>query len=94
MDKDLEHVLAIALRTVNTPWSYGVLKNHPSVFYGDVEIDQKPHLLPVAYESIAILPSNRPRILQSSRYRNYRKFEAESDVRFEHVESKVSFPGR
>lgn len=94
VDKDSEQVLAIVLRAVNIPWSYGVLKSYVSVFYGDVEIDRKPHLLPVASESIAILPDDQPIVRQSSRYRNYRKFEVESDLRFENVESKVSYSRR
>ena len=92
IDRESEHALAICLRAVNIPRSYGVRQVHLSVFYGNVKIDGKYYLLPVASEALSVMPGAIPIYRQSSRYRNYRKFEAESNVQFEHVESNVSFP--
>ena len=92
VDRDSEHVRAIVLESVGIPRSYGILKAYLSVFYGGVRIDGEPHLLPVASESVAFHPGTLPAYRQSSRYRNYRKFEADSELQFEYVESKLSFP--
>ena len=91
IDRDSEHTLAIVLEAVNIPRSYGFLKNYVSVFYGDVKIGGETHLLPLASEALAI-SRGRHMYRQSSKYRNYRKFETESELLFENVESKVSFP--
>ena len=68
----------------------GILKTYISVFYGDVRIGGETHLLPLASESLAITPDTRM-YRQSSKYRNYRKFETESELLFENVESTVSY---
>ena len=91
IDRDSEHTLAIVLEAVNIPWSYGILRTYTSVFYGDVQIGGETHLLPVASEALAINPDT-PMYRQSSKYRNYRKFEVESELLFENVESTVSYP--
>ena len=92
--RDSEHVLAIVLESVDIPRSYGIVKSCMSVFYGSAEIDGEPYLLPVASESLSVNPGSLPAVRQSSRYRNYRKFEAESELQFEDVDSKLTFPRR
>ena len=47
----------------------------------------------MASEALAFLPSTLPALRQSSKYRDYRKFEADSELQFECVETARRFRG-
>ena len=88
IDEISQQTLGIILRSVNIPIDYGIEEFIQGVFFGNVEIDGKKYLMPLASESIMSF-RDPPIIRQSSRYRNYRKFHVESDLRFEPVGSNT-----
>ncbi len=81
--------LAIALRARNIPSSFGIDRNLLSVVFSKVLIDDRTFLLPRASEAIAEY-TGAPTYRQSSRYRNYQKFDVESELQFERIESVKS----
>ena len=88
IDEISQQTLGIFLRSVKIPIEYGIEEFIQGVFFGKVEIDGKKYLMPLASESIMSF-RGPPIIRQSSRYRNYRKFHVESDLRFEPVGSNT-----
>lgn len=89
IDAESNHALAIALEAVNIPRSFGVDRALQSVVFSDVHLDGREFLLPIASESIADNRDSQT-MRQSSRYRNYRKFDADSELQFERIESVKS----
>ena len=93
IDSESNHTLAIALEAVNIPLSFGISKDLLSVVFSEVLLDDRTFLLPSASESIADATAG-PTFRQSSRYRNYQKFDVESELQFENIESTVTYPRR
>ena len=91
IDEISHHTLGIILRAIEIPSHYEIEEFMQSVFFGHVNIEGKIHLLPLASESIMGFP-DVPVLRQSSRYRNYRKFHVESDLRFERAGSVTNSP--
>ena len=100
IDDRSNDTLAIALEAVNIPPSYGIQSASQSVvfsefslFDGTFSLYDKAFLVPSASESMA-KNINGPTFRQSARYLNYKKFDAESQVLFESIKSKVTYSRR
>ena len=93
IEEESNHTLAIALEAVDIPLSYGIEMASRSVVFSETPIDGKTFLLPISSESIAH-NAGEFKLRQSSRYGNYKKFDAESDLLFESIESKVTYTGQ
>ena len=93
IEEESSHSLAIALEAVNIPSYTGIEMVSMSVVYSETPIGEKSFLLPISAESLARV-SGDPMKRQSTRYRNYKRFDVESNLQFEKIESKVTYGGQ
>jgi hypothetical protein len=82
IDKQTHRVLRIDQKAYSIPRDFPYDRLQSILDYGFVKIDNKSYLLPVQNETISCLGSGscERNVLE---FRNYRKFTAESDIKFE-----------
>lgn len=90
IEEESNHTLAIAMEAVDIPFSYGIEMASQSVVFSEFPIHEITFLLPISSESIAY-NSGGYRLRQSARYQNYKRFDVESNLQFEKIESKISY---
>ncbi|MCX7602595.1 MAG: hypothetical protein N2036_00820 [Bryobacteraceae bacterium] len=90
IDPESARVLRIEMSSRSLPLNYEVDKVEMTVDYGWVEIAGTRWLLPVRSENLACFRGTFHCTRNEIEFRNYRKFEVESQVL--QVESEISFP--
>jgi len=83
VDKETRRVLRIDQKAHSIPRDFPYDRLESILDYGYVKIDNKSYLLPVQNETIACLGASRGCERNVLEFRNYRKFTAESDIKFE-----------
>lgn len=81
VDKETRRVLRIEQRTTNMPADFSVAKAECILNYGYARVDQKTYLLPASGENIGCLTSGTC-TRNAIEFRSYRKFAAQSQVKF------------
>jgi hypothetical protein len=82
IDKETRRVLRFEQRTLGLPRDYPLSKAESVLEYAFVKIDQKTYLLPAKGENLACFSGSGTCSRNVIEFRNYRKFEAESKVKF------------
>lgn len=82
IDKETRRVLRIEQRTTEMPPDFPVGQAESILDYAYVPIDQKPYLLPARGENIGCTSGTGACTRNVIEFRNYRKFTAESSVKF------------
>jgi hypothetical protein len=82
IDKDSKNVLRIEQRSVSLPSDFDFDKAESTLEYGFVSIEGKTHLLPVHSENLACQRGTANCMRNEINFRNYRKFSAESNIKF------------
>lgn len=90
IEEESNHTLAIAMEAVDIPLSYGIEMALQGVVFSEFPIGEVTFLLPISSESTAHNTGGY-RLRQSARYRNYKRFDVESNLQFEKIESKVTY---
>lgn len=88
VDKETRRVLRIEQRSVYLPSDFTYDKAESVVEYGYVRIDGKPYLLPVTSANSACLSGTGNCVRNEISFRNYRKFTADSDIKYEKFASQ------
>jgi hypothetical protein len=83
IDKESRRVLRIEQRANYLPRDFTYDKAETMVEYGFVDIDGKRYLLPTSSENMACMAGTGNCVKNELAFRNYRKFSAESDIKFE-----------
>ena len=83
VDKETRRVLRIEQRAVYLPPDFTYDKAESAVEYGYVIIDGKSYLLPVSSVNSACLSGTGNCMRNEIAFRNYRKFTADSDIKYE-----------
>jgi hypothetical protein len=83
IDKESRRVLRIEQRANYLPRDFTYDKAETMVEYGFVDIEGKRYLLPTASENMACMAGTGNCVKNELAFRNYRKFSAESDIKFE-----------
>jgi hypothetical protein len=83
VDKDTRRVLRIEQRTTALPRDWPLKMAESILEYGYVKIEQKTYLLPNTAENVGCMSGSGACTRNLLEFRNYRKFTAESNVRFE-----------
>jgi len=83
VDKDTRRVLRTEQRTTAFPRDWPFKMAESILEYGYVKIDQKTYLLPNTAENVGCMSGSGACTRNLIEFRNYRKFTAESNVRFE-----------
>ena len=76
-------MLRIEQRANYLPRDFTYDKAETMVEYGFVDIDGKRYLLPTSSENMACMAGTGNCVKNELAFRNYRKFSAESDIKFE-----------
>jgi hypothetical protein len=82
IDKETRRVLRFEQRTLGMPRDYPLSKAASVMEYAFVKIDQKTYLLPAKGENVGCFSGSGTCKRNVIEFRNYRKFEAESKVKF------------
>jgi hypothetical protein len=82
IDKETRRVLKFEQRTLGMPRDYPLSKAESVLEYAFVKIDQKTYLLPAKGENVGCFSGSGTCKRNVIEFRNYRKFEAESKVKF------------
>lgn len=90
IDPETARVLRIEMSSRRLPANYDIDKVEMTVDYGWVDIAGTQYLLPVRSENLACFRGTFTCTRNEIEFRNYRKFEVESQVL--QVESEVTFP--
>lgn len=88
IDKESGRVLRIEQRAVYLPSDFTYDKAESVVEYGFVKIDGRPYLLPVTSVNSACLSGTGNCVRNEISFRNYKKFTADSDIKYEKFASK------
>lgn len=88
IDKETRRVLRIEQRAVYLPSDFTYDKAESVVEYGFVRIDGKPYLLPVTSANSACLTGTGNCVKNEISFRNYKKFTADSDIKYEKFASQ------
>lgn len=83
IDKESRRVLRIEQRANYLPRDFTYDKAETMVEYGFVDIEGKRYLLPTSSENMACMNGTGNCVKNELAFRNYRKFTAESDIKFE-----------
>lgn len=87
VDKETSRVLRIEQRAVYLPRDFTYDKAESTVEYGFVRIEGKNYLLPVSSANSACMSGTGNCVKNEIAFRNYRKFTAESDIKYEKFSS-------
>ena len=82
VDKETRRVLRIEQRTSSIPRDFALSRAESILNYAFVKIEQRPYLLPSAGENIGCMSGSGTCSRNAIEFRNYRKFEATSKVKF------------
>jgi hypothetical protein len=88
IDKETRRVLRIEQRAVYLPSDFTYDKAESVVEYGYARIDGKQYLLPATSVNSACLSGTGHCVRNEISFRNYRKFTADSDIKYEKFASK------
>lgn len=83
IDKETSRVMRIEQQTVSTPKDFPYDKAETTLEYDFVRIDNKLHLLPVRSENLMCQRGSNTCTRNELHFRNYRKFAAETNIKFE-----------
>jgi hypothetical protein len=82
IDKESNRVLRIEQRTISLPGSFPLEKAESILEYGWVQIDGKSYLMPVRSDNLACTREGGVCSRNEIVFQNYRKFSAESNIKF------------
>jgi len=82
VDKETHRVLRLEMRTTSMPADFPYSKAESTLEYAFARIDQKSHLLPALSENLACMRGSGTCTRNVITFRNYRKFTAESQVKW------------
>ncbi len=82
IDKDSHRVLRIEMRTSSLPAGFTYDKAESTLDYDFVRLGKESYLLPVKSANLACMASSATCMKNEIDFRNYRKYEAESDITF------------
>ena len=82
VDKETRRVLRIEQRTSSIPRDFALSRAESILNYAFVKIEQRTYLLPSAGENIGCMSGSGTCTRNAIEFRNYRKFEASSKVKF------------
>jgi hypothetical protein len=82
IDKETRRVLRLEQRSLSMPSDFTLSKAEAILEYAYVKIDQKTYLLPAKGENLGCFSGSGTCSRNVIEFRNYRKFEAESKVKF------------
>jgi len=82
IDKETRRVLRFEQHTTALPRDYPLSKADSTMEYGYVRIDQKTYLMPSKGENVACFSGSGTCSRNAIEFRNYRKFEAESKIKY------------
>ena len=82
MDEDTRRVLRVEQHTLSIPNEFPVRKAESKLEYSYVRIDQKVYLMPASGENIGCMNGSGACTRNVTEYKHYRKFGAESSVKF------------
>jgi hypothetical protein len=88
IDKETKRVLRIEQRTSAMPPDFPYSKAESTLDYGFVPIEGKQHLLPVHSENLSCHRGSFNCTRNDIEFRNYRKFTADSNVKFDLVKTR------
>lgn len=83
IDEQTRRVLRIEMKALSFPKGFPYTRAESNLEYGYVKIDNKTYLLPVQSENTACVGGYGDCLRNVIEFRNYRKFTAESDIKFE-----------
>lgn len=83
IDRDTRRVLRIEQRSTSMPRDYPLSKAESTIEYGFVKIELGTYLLPVLSENLGCFSGSGSCSRNSIKFRNYRKFSADSTVTFD-----------
>jgi len=82
IDKETRRVLRFEQHTTGLPRDYPLSKADSALEYAYVRIDQKVYLMPAKGENVACFSGSGTCTRNAIEFKNYRKFEAESKVKY------------
>jgi hypothetical protein len=82
IDKETRRVLRFEQHTTALPPGFPLSKADSTMEYGYVRIDQKTYLMPAKGENVACFSGSGTCSRNAIEFKNYRKFEAESKVKY------------
>ena len=91
IDKETGNVLRIEQRTGKIPGTFIYDKAETNLDYDFVRIDAKTYLLPVKSEIMSCQRGTPNCTRNEIAFRNYRKFTADSDIKYEQTDSKIEY---
>jgi hypothetical protein len=89
IDQETHRVLRIEQRTVWLPDSFPFDKAESTIEYGFVFIDRARYLLPIESENLACQRATSNCTQNTISFRNYRKFHAESDIKYDRFRASL-----
>jgi hypothetical protein len=83
VDKESRRVLRIEQKAIGLPRDFAYDKAESTLAYGFVDIDGRSYLLPIQSDNVACLAGSLNCGRNAIDFRNYRKFSADSNVKFD-----------